>query len=135
MYKICSRKKLCTHIFMCSSHFFTKFFMLFFKELQVLPFLFVLFWSQLKTLYLVEKQNQENLVNKVGDPGSKKRSNQKNKGTLYIIQIGGFYFESLTLLFWFDLFLEARAEILEKISLLFWSKRWHQKDISKLTDL
>ena len=103
MYKICSHKKLCTHIFMCSSHFFTKFFMLFFKELQVLPFLFVLFWSQLKTLYLVEKQNQENLVNKVGDPGSKKRSNQKNKGTLYILQIGGFYFESLTLLFWVDL--------------------------------
>ena len=34
----------------------------------------------------------------------KKRSNPKNKGTLY-------YF---TLLFWFDLVLEARAEILEK---------------------
>ena len=33
--------------------------------------------------------------------------------------------------FWFDLFLEARAEILEKISLVF----WHQKDILKLTDL
>ena len=28
--------------------------------------------------------------------------------------IGGFYFDSFTLLFWFDLFLEARAEILEK---------------------
>ena len=28
--------------------------------------------------------------------------------------IGGFYFDSLTLLFLFDLFLEARAEILEK---------------------
>ena len=49
--------------------------------------------------------------------------------------IGGFYFDSLTVLFWFDLFLEARAEILEKISLVFWSKRWHQKDILKLTDL
>ena len=33
--------------------------------------------------------------------------------------IGRFYFDSLTLLFWFDLFLEARAEILEKISLVF----------------
>ena len=32
-------------------------------------------------------------------------------------------------------FLEARAEILEKILLVFWSKRWHQKDILKLTDL
>jgi len=39
------------------------------------------------------------------------------------------------LFFWFDLFLEARAEILKKISLVFWSKRWHQKDILKLTDL
>ena len=28
-----------------------------------------------------------------------------------------------------------RAEILTIFSLLFWSKRWHQKDISKLTDL
>ena len=37
--------------------------------------------------------------------------------------------------FWFHLFLEAGAEIIKKISLVFWSKRWHQKDISKLTDL
>ena len=37
--------------------------------------------------------------------------------------------------FWFDLFLEARAEILEKFSLVRLSKRWHQKDILKLTDL
>ena len=28
-----------------------------------------------------------------------------------------------------------RAEILTIFSLLFWSKRWHQKDILKLTDL
>ena len=35
-----------------------------------------------------------------------------------------------------DIFdLETRAEILEKISLEFWSKWWHQKDIFKLTDL
>ena len=37
--------------------------------------------------------------------------------------------------FWFDLFLDGRAEILKNISLVFWSKRWHQKDILKLTDL
>ena len=41
----------------------------------------------------------------------------------------------MSLFFWFDLFLEARAEILKKISLVFWSKPWHQKDILKLTDL
>ena len=39
----------------------------------------------------------------------------------------------MTLLFWFDLFLEARAEILAKISLFFWSIWRHQEDISKLT--
>ena len=31
----------------------------------------------------------------------------------------------VSLFFWFELFLEARAEILEKISLVFWSKWWH----------
>ena len=41
----------------------------------------------------------------------------------------------MPLFFWFDLFLEARAEILKKLSLVFWSKRWHQKYILKLTDL
>jgi hypothetical protein len=39
------------------------------------------------------------------------------------------------LIFLFDLFLEAKEEILEKISLVFWSKQRHQKDILKLTDL
>ena len=34
--------------------------------------------------------------------------------------IRGFYFDSLRLLFWFDLFLEARAEILGKRLLGFW---------------
>ena len=38
-------------------------------------------------------------------------------------------------IFWFDLFLEARAEILTKFSLVFWSILRQQKDISKLTDL
>ena len=31
-----------------------------------------------------------------------------------MLLIGGFYFDSLALLFGFDLFLEARAEILKK---------------------
>ena len=38
-------------------------------------------------------------------------------------------------LVWFDLFLEARAEILEKKSLVFWKIWRHQKDILKSTDL
>ena len=42
---------------------------------------------------------------------------------------------SLNILFLFNLFFEARAEILKKFSLVFWLKRRHQKDISKLTDL
>jgi hypothetical protein len=42
-------------------------------------------------------------------------------GTPCIPLIGWFYFDSLPLLFWFNLFLEARAEILTKISLVFWS--------------
>ena len=41
----------------------------------------------------------------------------------------------LLLLFWLDLFLEARAEILSKKLLVFWSIWRHQKDILKLTDL
>ena len=39
------------------------------------------------------------------------------------------------LFFWFNLLLEARVEIPEKKPLVFLSKRWHQKDILKLTDL
>ena len=41
----------------------------------------------------------------------------------------------MPLFFWFDLFLEARAEILENFSLIFWEIWKHQKDILKLTDL
>ena len=37
--------------------------------------------------------------------------------------------------FWFDLYLEARVEIITKISLVFWSIWRRQKDISKITDL
>jgi hypothetical protein len=36
--------------------------------------------------------------------------------------------------FLFNLFLEARAEILKEILLFFWSKRGHQNDILILTD-
>ena len=49
--------------------------------------------------------------------------------------IRGFYFDSLTLLFWFNLFFEARAEILTKFRCFFLSIWRHQKCISKLTDL
>ena len=41
----------------------------------------------------------------------------------------------MPLSFWFDHFLEASVEILEKNSLVLWKKFWHQKDILKLTDL
>ena len=41
----------------------------------------------------------------------------------------------MPLFFWFDLFLEARAEILKKISLVLWKIWRHQKDILKLTEL
>ena len=49
--------------------------------------------------------------------------------------IGGFHFYSLALLFWFDLFLEAIVEILEKISLVIGEIYRHQKDILKQTEL
>ena len=38
-------------------------------------------------------------------------------------------------MFWFDLFLEDRAKILQKISLVFCEIWRHQKDILKITDL
>jgi hypothetical protein len=67
-------------------------------------------------------------------PKPLKRGQIKKIRALYTV-IGGFYFYYLKLLFWFDLFLEARAEILEKIPLVFWEIWRHQKDILKLTDL
>ena len=67
-------------------------------------------------------------------PSPLKRGQTKKKGQ-FIPLIEGFYFDSLTLLFWFDLFSEARAEILEKNLLVFWKTWRHQKDILKLTDL
>ena len=48
--------------------------------------------------------------------------------------IGWFYFDSLSQP-WYELFLEARAEILTKHLLVFWSISRHQNDISKLTNL
>ena len=39
----------------------------------------------------------------------------------------------MALFFWFDLFSEARAEILESNKLAFWKIWKYQKDISKLT--
>ena len=48
-----------------------------------------------------------------------KTSSKKPTKEHFIPLIGGFYFDSITLLFLFDLFLEARADILEKISLVF----------------
>ena len=59
---------------------------------------------------------------------SKKRSNQKSS-------VKKKSSNKVPLFFWFGLFLEARAEILTKILLVFWSIWRHQKDISKLTDL
>ena len=41
----------------------------------------------------------------------------------------------MPLFFWFDLSLEARAEISEIFSLLFWDKQFFHKDILKLSDL
>ena len=78
------------------------------------------FWC----LQISQKTNE--IFSRISALASKKRWNQKNKG---------FYFDSLTLLFWFDLFLEPRAEILEKKMLGFWEIWRHQKDILKLADL
>ena len=49
-----------------------------------------------------------------------------------ILQLG---VKDAFIFFLFDLFLEARAEILEIFLLVFWKKFWNQKDILKLTDL
>ena len=67
--------------------------------------------------YLQIFQNTNEKFSRISDPASKKGSNQKKLGHL-IPLIEGFYFDSLTLLFWFDLFSKARAEIL-----VFW-KIW-----------
>ena len=66
------------------------------------------------------KNQQKNL--RISALASKKRSEQKNKGTLSLIR--GYFIWSYNKVFWFELFLKARAEIL---SLVFWSKQWNQK--------
>ena len=66
-------------------------------------------------------QQTNKIFSRISVLGSKKRSKQKNTGH-FIPLIGGFYFDFLKLLFWFDLFLEARAEVLEKISLGFFGR-------------
>ena len=88
---------------------------------------------QIWCLQIDQKTNE--IFVKISTLASKKRSNQKNKGTLSVPLIGWFYFDYFTLLFWFDLFLEARVEIFTKILLVFWEIWRHQKDILKLTDL
>ena len=45
------------------------------------------------------------------------------------------YFDSFTLLFWFDLFLQARAEFLKEFSLILWEKRCRHKIILVFIDL
>ena len=70
-------------------------------------------------------QNQNEMFIRISALASKKRLNKK-KGTLY------HYDFNLTPL---SYFLEARAEILTKISLVFLAIWRHQKDMSKLTDL
>ena len=73
----------------------------------------------------ISQKNNEIFV-RISALASKKGPNQKNKDTLF------FYLRIIWLrTFLFDLFLEARAEILTKISLFFWSIWRHQKDISK----
>ena len=76
-------------------------------------------------------QKTNEIFFKISALASKKRSYQTLYYTKYvkwplISIIKCLYF------FWFNLFLEARAEILKKNWLVFWSKRWHQKDILKL---
>ena len=61
------------------------------------------------------------------------KSNQKSsvrRESKYNPPISGTY--KVSLFVWFDHFLEARAEILVNISLVFWSKRWPQKASRKL---
>ena len=66
------------------------------------------FWCQ----NFFQKINK--IFSRISTLPSKMRSHPKNKGTLYYYY-QGFYFDSLRLLFWFELFLEAR----EKFSLVF----------------
>ena len=79
-------------------------------------------------------KNPTIFFSKISVLASKKRLKSRTY-ELFVLLFGGFYIDSLIPLFLFDLSFEARAEILEKILLVFWSKWWHQKDILKLSDL
>ena len=102
---------------------------------QVISFVFSITKGQLILKYpfgvFKSPPKIHEIFSRISALASTKRSNQKNKGTLH----PGILFDSLTLLFLFDLFVEARAEILENFLLVFLSKGWHQKDNLKLTDL
>ena len=64
-------------------------------------------------------QKIKEIFSRISTLASKKRSNKKIRALYTANWI--IYSDTLTLVFWFDLFLEARVEILEKISLLFLS--------------
>ena len=74
------------------------------------------------------------LFSSISGLASKKEVKSKKQGH-FIPLIGGFYFDYLISLFWFDLFLEVTAEILEKKSWIFVEIWRHQKDILKLIEL
>ena len=97
-------------------------------KLQLLLLPSSLFFSSDPNVYETNKTSKIFLW--ISALASKKKLNQKllkpNTPNLY---------NKVPLLFWLDLFLEARAEILEKISLVFWEIWRHRKDISKLTAL
>ena len=82
-------------------------------------------------------QNTNRIFVRISALASSLKWGQIKKYRHFIPLIRGFYFDSLTLLFWFDLFLEARAEILTKFLLVFWEKRCLNKIISifNFTDL
>ena len=75
-------------------------------------------------------QKTNEFFSRISALASKKRLNQNNKGT-FILKKN----EIIIHFFKFNLFLEARAEIFEKNSLVFWSKQRNPRDILKLTDL
>ena len=61
-------------------------------------------------------QNTDEIFLRISDLAFKKKLNKKSKGTLKFLKI-----------IWLWTFFEARAEILKKFSLVYWSKWWHQK--------
>ena len=73
-----------------------------------------------KCPFLVHGYAQKPTILRISALASKKRSIQKKIRALYTRPlIRGFHFDSLTLVFLFDLVLEARAEIPKKNSVFF----------------